>query len=99
MDNTRPHTAARTQEYLTRSGATLLKQSPYSPDLNLCDRFLFTRLQEHRRKHQYLNSEEVLCDVQQFVRQLPESMIVHELQKLKEHAEAVIRQSGCYITN
>ena len=49
MDNARPHSAARTQTYLGNTGATVLSQSPYSPDLNLCDRFLFTILQRHCR--------------------------------------------------
>ena len=49
MDNARPHSAALTNDYLGNTGVTMLSQSPYSPDLNLCDRFLFTRLQQHCR--------------------------------------------------
>ena len=41
MDNARPHTAMITQRYLTPTGVSVVKQSPYSPDMNLCDRNLF----------------------------------------------------------
>ncbi|KAI6653105.1 Transposase [Oopsacas minuta] len=36
--NARPHTARATMEYLKRRDMMLIKQSPYSPDLNQCDR-------------------------------------------------------------
>ncbi|QQP57624.1 Uncharacterized protein FKW44_002673 [Caligus rogercresseyi] len=35
--NARPHTATDTREFLTRRDVEPVKQSPYSPDLNLCD--------------------------------------------------------------
>ncbi|QQP50616.1 Uncharacterized protein FKW44_011667, partial [Caligus rogercresseyi] len=40
-DNARPHTATDTWEFLTRRYVEPVKQSSYSTDLNLCDRFLF----------------------------------------------------------
>ena len=39
MDNARPHTAVIIPQYLAAMGLQC-------PDLNLCDRFLFTRLKE-----------------------------------------------------
>ena len=43
MDNAtaRPHTSQIMQDYTTKRGLTLVKQSPNSPDRNLCDRYLF----------------------------------------------------------
>ena len=58
MDNARPHSAERTQTYLEQNGVPIVPQSPYSPDLNLCDRFLFTRLLEHCRANEYGNGED-----------------------------------------
>ena len=40
VDNARPHTAVITRHYFAGMGLRLVYQSPYSPDLNLCDRFL-----------------------------------------------------------
>ena len=98
FDNARPHTAQRTRSYMSAVGLINIEQSPYSPDLNMCDRFLFTRLQEHCRMQHYENSEELKVDVQRFLRQLPKSLFLGELEKLKSHCEDVIRQSGIYIT-
>ena len=44
MDNARPHTAAATQNFLASWNVNLVKQSPYSSDLNLLDRFLFRQV-------------------------------------------------------
>ena len=38
----------------------LVYRSPYSPDLNLCDRFMFTRLKKDVRPVQYDNKDEVV---------------------------------------
>ena len=42
MYNARPHSEMRTQTYLEQSGVQIVLQSPYSLDLNMCGRFLFT---------------------------------------------------------
>ncbi|QQP57504.1 Hypothetical protein FKW44_002517, partial [Caligus rogercresseyi] len=42
-DNARPHTPTDTREFLTRRDMEPVKQSSNSPDLNLCDRFLFRK--------------------------------------------------------
>ena len=41
MDNALPLNAAATQNFLAYWNVNLVKQSPYSPDLNLLDMFLF----------------------------------------------------------
>ena len=45
QDNARPHVARTTIEYIEDSNIRLLRQPPYSPDLNLCDRYVFPRLE------------------------------------------------------
>ena len=99
MDNARPHSAERTQTYLEQSGVQIVPQSPYSPDLNMCDRFLFTRLQEHCRAKEYSNGEELFKDAKRYLWSLTEDVLLHELGKLLEHCRAVIREGGVYVTN
>ena len=41
VNNARPHTAAATQNVKASWNVNLVKQSPYSSDLNLLDRLLF----------------------------------------------------------
>ena len=99
MDNAIPHSAERTQTYLEQNGVQIVPQSPYTPDFNLCDRFLFTRWQEHCRANEYGNGEELYIDAKRYLRSLPEDLLLHELNKLLEHCRAVIREAEAYVTN
>ena len=99
MDNARPHTAAVTQDYLAAYGLKLVQQSPYSPDLNLCDRFLFTRLQESLRLEHFEGPAHVVKAAQHYCRSLTEETLKKEFAKLLEHCRAVIRCGGDYITS
>ena len=45
----RPHRSTLVQEELARQQVVVLLQPPYSPDLSLCDFFLFLRLKEKLR--------------------------------------------------
>ena len=124
MDNARPHSAARTQDYLKGTGATILSQSAYSPDLKLCNRFLFSHLQQHCKGLEYLDGDELYRGtcllkasnillyyfvsiksllsttllVQHYLRQLPEDLMKHEVEKMLIHCRAVIREGGGYVT-
>lgn len=82
------------------TGITMLHQSPYSPDLNLCDRFLFTRLQGHCRRAHYVDGKELYRDAKRFLLSLPEDLLKHELEKIRQHCRAVIREGlgGAYVT-
>ena len=71
-------------------GLTDIEQSPYSPDLNMCDRFLFIRLQEYYTMQHYLSTEELKIDVQRFLTQLPKSLFLKELEKPKIHCEDMV---------
>ena len=72
MDNARLHTAVITQHYLAAMGLRLVYQSLHSPDLNLCDRFLFTRLKEVVRPVQYDFNDKVVKAAQHCLRSLGE---------------------------
>lgn len=99
IDNARPHTAALTQDYLAAYGLRIVPHSPYSPDLNLCDRFLFTRLQESVKLQQLDDPDEVLRAAQRYCRSRPEETLKKEFTKLLEHCRAVVRCGGDYITS
>ncbi len=49
-DNAGPHSAAHTQEFVNRRKMMLVPQSPYSPALNLFDRWLFKELKSKLRQ-------------------------------------------------
>jgi len=50
-DNAPAHTSHLVQQFLTKHGTAQLQQPPYSPDLALCDFFLFPRLKKVLKGH------------------------------------------------
>ena len=94
-DNARPHTARATAEHIEDMNIRLLRQPPYSPDLNLCDRYIFPRLEALRSN---FNSAE---DIREFLtRELPMFTVERMSQALKaatEHMQKVIENGGKYI--
>ena len=69
--NARPHAAANTKQYLARRKVEPIKQSPYSPELNLSDRFLFRKL-KHLLWNEEFNAYE---DLTQGVQRQPDKVI------------------------
>ena len=59
MDNARPHSSSLTQDYLAQSGISVVHQSPYSPDLNLCDRYLFRAIKQYLKNEDFDGPEAV----------------------------------------
>ncbi|QQP32449.1 Uncharacterized protein FKW44_024150 [Caligus rogercresseyi] len=60
-DNACPHTATDTREFLTQRDVEPVKQAPYLPDLNLCDRFLFRKL-KHLLRVEFGGHEKATLD-------------------------------------
>jgi len=50
-DSAPPHTSHLVHQFLAKHGTTQLQQLPYSPDLTLCDFFLFPRLKKVLKGH------------------------------------------------
>jgi hypothetical protein len=97
-DNARPHTAAHTQEFVDRRKMKLVPQSPYSPDLNLCDRWLFKELKSKLKQCHLQCASEVLSHTKRLFHQIPSSRFENELRKLSDHCSAVISCNGDYVT-
>ncbi|QQP57813.1 Transposase [Caligus rogercresseyi] len=96
-DNARPHTATDTREFLTRRDVEPVKQSPYSPDLNLCDRFLFRKLNHLLPEDEFEGHEEATLAVQQAMRRVSEDELYDQLKKFREHCHDVIAVGGDYV--
>ena len=97
-DNARPHSAASTRDFLSYRKVKVIKQSPYSPDLNLCDRWIFREHKEHLRKFKFSNQEEVKEETLRWFRSIPKSRFEKEILHLFQHCENVILKEGDYIT-
>lgn len=97
FDNAPAHRSKVVKEYFSTAGATLINQSPYSPDYNLCDRFLFRAMKRHFKNLVFENCDDVLNAAITFMKDLSEEMILHEIDKLKLHCLNVIANHGDYV--
>ena len=96
-DNARPQAAAETRHFLTQHDMEQVKQSPHSPDLNLCDRFLFRKLKHLLRDDLFRTHEEATSAVQRAMKMIDENELFDQLKKLREHCKDVITAGGDYI--
>ncbi|QQP39942.1 Uncharacterized protein FKW44_013820, partial [Caligus rogercresseyi] len=87
--NARPHTATDTRKPV--------KQSPYSPDLSPCDRFLFQKLKHLLREDEFGGHEEATLAVQRAMRRVSEDELYDQLRKLRGHRHDVIAVGGYYV--
>ena len=98
MDNARPHSARATQAYLQQRQVRTVWQSPYSPDLNLCDRFLFSWLKNDLSDQRFQNHEDLEKAALRALRNMSEEALVNQVEKLLAHCQSVIDHGGDYIT-
>lgn len=96
-DNARPHSATATRDFFAERGVKLLRQSPYSPDLNLCDRWLFLEMKKALRQQNFQSSEDVRDAALHMFRNLPRQRFSNELKRLFEHCKKVIEAGGDFI--
>ena len=97
-DNARPHTAVVTRDFCEQHGITLVKQPPYSPDMNLMDRFIFRNLEFDRRGTRFENKEHLTVYLENFLQNnMTKFKLAREMHCLKEHLQDVIDMEGNYV--
>ena len=62
-DNAHLHSSISTTAFLESKSANLIRQPSYSPDCNLCDRFIFLYLESIRKRTDFVGKE----DAEQFL--------------------------------
>ncbi|QQP51034.1 Uncharacterized protein FKW44_012238 [Caligus rogercresseyi] len=75
------------------------EQSPYSPDLNLCDRFLFRKLKYLLRDDKFGGHEEATLAVQRAMRKVSEDELYDQLKKLRDTATTSLQSEGIMCTD
>ena len=58
-DNAPAHTSCLMRQFLAKHSTAQLQQPPYSPDLALCDFFLFPRLKKVLKGHRFEATEDI----------------------------------------
>ena len=97
-DNARPHIKSCAKELIERRGVRLIYQSPYSPDLNLCDRWLNEYIKGFMRSEKFDSSDEVQERIIEIMRSTDADVYRKEIDKLLSHCQKVINAGGEYIT-
>jgi histone-lysine N-methyltransferase SETMAR len=97
-DNARPHTATITREFFEKRRVELVQQSPYSPDLNMCDRWLFKEIKKGLRGYTLNCAKDVLRSALEVFNKIPIDRFARELETLKTHCNHVIALHGDYVT-
>ena len=83
-DNARPHSSSLTQDYLAQRGISVVHQSPYSPDLNNGDRYLFGAIKQDLTNEDFDGPEAVGNAIQRSIWQIPENTLFDQLKKQHE---------------
>ena len=98
-DNARPHTARSTKAFFERRGVSLVFQAPYSPDLNICDRWLFRELKRQVRDKVFESHIELEDGLKSAFHQIPEHKFRHQMDKLFHYCQLVIDAGGEYVSD
>lgn len=98
QDNARPHVSRQTLDFIGQKNIRLLKQPPYSPDTNMCDRFIFPCLEALRANKQNFDGRE---DLSNFLsNELPNftaNKMRKAFDKMKEDFQKIIDNDGHYL--
>jgi hypothetical protein len=85
------------KEFAVRRGITFICQSPYSPDMNQCDRWVNKSLKKHLRHLTFHSAKDVGDESLHFLRHIKREHFVQELKSLIKHCHNVIECNGGYV--
>src|SRR5436853_7646111 len=88
------HTSTATRKFLDDRRVSTVWQSPYSPDLNMCDRFLFSALKAALRDKAFQSHLEVEDAALNFFRRISLEVLQDEVDKLYDDCQAIIDGGG-----
>jgi len=94
-DNARPHSAGQTSQYLDGRNIRLIRQPPYSPDVNLCDRYIFPRLEALTKPFQ--SSQEISNFLGAELPKFTAQRMYKALEDAIDHMKKIIEMNGNYI--
>ena len=83
--------------YLNGTGIRLLKQPAYSPDCNLCDRYVFPRLEAIRGRGDFNTEDELTQYLGEQLPLLTQQRMAKALAKMAEDFRKIIKNKGHYL--
>jgi hypothetical protein len=97
QDYARSHVAIVVRDFLSEKGTSLLHQPPYSPDVKICDRFLFRNLEHAQTDMQFDNDDEPLFFVTNHFKSHSHKLLQHKYEQLKADVVSIINADGNYL--
>lgn len=98
QDNAKPHTSRITTAFFADNHIKLLKQPPYSPDTNLCDRYLFPRLESLRDNNDLSNREDLVQFLNLHMGDFTAQRMRKALDSMVEDLQKIIDNDGNYVS-
>ena len=86
-------------DFFQNRNITLVKQAPYSLDLNLLDRWINSKIKDYVRGNVYDNAVDVAEAALQCLKDIPENEYHEQLNKLQRYCQRVVREGGNYVTD
>lgn len=94
QDGARPHTAARTMRYLTRSGVEVLTEWPQrSPDLNPIE-FCWNDFKRHVAKYNPATPDQLIAAARRAWQDIPQQIIDKHVLSFERRLRDVVRKRG-----
>ena len=95
-DNAPVHRAVVVQEFLARKQVCVLHHPPYSPDLSLCDYFLFPKLKLPLIGRLFEDVQDIQAAVTSSLRAVPQEDVQRSFQSLLDRVTCCIDAEGMY---
>lgn len=98
-DNASSHTANLTSQYLATNNIKTIPHPPYSPDLAMCDFWLFAGLKRNLRGRSFGSEEELDAAVLEYFNSIPENGWRGAFDMWKSRMERCIEHNGDYFND
>lgn len=95
-DNASSHTARKTLDFLKANGVKVIEHPPYSPDLAMCDFWLFFRLKKHLRGRRFLSEDEIEDAINEYFDSISENEWRSAFEEWKVRLQKCIDAGGDY---
>jgi len=96
-DNAPAHTSHLVQQFLAKHSTAQLQQPPYSPDLALCDFYLFPRLTKVLKGHQFEATEDIKRNSMKTLLDIPNEEFAKCFQQRQTHWAKCVAAEGNYV--
>ena len=91
------HTSLLVRKFLTKNNTLMMPQPPYSPDLALCDFFLFPKLKRPMKGRRYATIEEIKTASKEELNKITKNNFLKCFEDWKKRWHKCIISDGDYL--